>query len=539
MGELLSLFEKPKTTTKRTPRSYQQALFDAWEARKGEGRGKLAVLATGLGKTYIASQIVRRTPGRALFLCNRTELRRQAMETLADDSGRRWQVEQADQWASVNGSDSVVALVQSMIQPHAAGKRYMRFQRDAFSLIVIDEVHRMMSDESKSVLEYFETAELLGLTATPAGKDYQPLFTVDVFNYPLAKALREAWSVDFEYRTYHAPTVKLDDVEWSGGDWSRRALDEAMTHAAAAIAKAAVDECDDLKTLVFCPGIRCIEAATDAINKAKPESARALHSKLSDFVKASTIRDHKAGKFQYLVSCDMVREGYDDPEVQCILLAKPMGQAHDYEQVIGRGSRLWPGLGSIEVMDARASAIAASPKPRCRLVDLACVSERHAVVSVTDVLGGDYTDRERALAKKSLIGDGIKDKSRSREGSERDPLKALEWAKRELEFRDALAEQAKKAKVELRRKEKADPNGPPTEGELRKLKELGLPSVSTHAEAVKAVRRAYSPYSCTAKMQSFAREWLGVIDPKPLSRAEYAKRVKEYQAGGNKRLLPR
>ena len=109
----LALFDRSvyQEAPKRTPRVYQSKFFETWREKRSLGRGKLAVAATGLGKSFMATMAIRDTPGRCLFLVNRTFLRRQMMETLLRDSGRKWQVEQADSWASVNSSDSVIAAL--------------------------------------------------------------------------------------------------------------------------------------------------------------------------------------------------------------------------------------------------------------------------------------------------------------------------------------------------------------------------------------------------------------------------------------------
>lgn len=478
---------------KRTPRAYQAEFFEAWRTRRHEGRGKLAVAFTGAGKSFMATMAIRDTPGRCLFLVNRTFLRIQMMETLARDSGRRWQLEQADAWAKPDANDSVIALVQTMIQPHPEhGARHKRFPRDHFSLIVVDEVHKMWSKRYREVLEYFETAEILAFTATPGNIDYKPLLSVVVQNYPLNKARQDAWSVDFEYITYETD-VNLKGVKWSGGDWSRDELDRVIAHAAGAIAKAAVTEayCPErgyLRNLVFCPGINAIEAVVAAINAIQPGSARPLHSKLPDGVKRVNVADHKAGVFQHLVSCDMIREGYDDQRIQAITLAKPMGNAWDYEQVIGRGSRISSAIGAIVNEDERRAAIAASDKPKCRLIDLACVSEKHKLITVIDVLGGDYTEAERKLAKQAMDGEAgrgkkPKDKSGGRDKARRDPAAALEWARRELAKREELGKLAASAEVKLTRKkqkppERLTPDGSAvamTEGQCRDLDRFGLP----------------------------------------------------------------
>ncbi len=522
MGELLSLFEKPKPSTKRVPRSYQQEFIGNWEKALATQAGEIAVAAPGLGKTFMAAMVAR-PARRVLFMVNRDHLREQSMTTLQQDSGKPWTIEQGDLWAPVDGQASVVALVQSLIRPHPVhGHRFKRFPADAFDVVIIDEVHKMMGEEYRAPAEYFQLggAKILGFTGTPAGVDYQPLITSQVFDFPLARSIKEAWALGFELRVYNAK-VDLDGVPWSGGDWSRKALDDVMAHAAAAVAKAAIEECDDLKTLIFLPGINAVEAVTDAINKLQPGTARCLHSKLSDTEKRGTRKAFENGEFQRIVSCDMIREGFDDVNAAAVVLARPMGQLHDYIQIISRGSRILSHLGDIVDMEERRAAIAASAKPVCRVIDLACVSEQHDVMTIMDALGGDYTKREKDLANKAAKGKPS-DKSGTRKEAGQDPIKLLEWARRELEFRDAMAEQAKKAKVELKRKEKANPAGPPSADMLRKMAEFSIPirEGMTHDEVNKVLRYEYLCRSkgwCNFKQRAWIEKNCGVRDARQMT----------------------
>jgi superfamily II DNA or RNA helicase len=431
----LTLFG-PRETPHRPLRSYQAECLDAWE--RSTHRGVLCVLATGLGKTRIAGEICRRTNGRVLFVVNRTNLGQQSIASLQEDTGQRWELEQADEWASVRGKANVVTLVQTLMQP----RRFERFGRDGFALIIVDEVHKMMAPRYRRPMEFFSGARILGLTATPAEKNYQPLFTETCFHYPLAKALVNSWSTPLDFQPYQVD-IDLGGVKWDRGDFVVGQLDEAIASAAAVVGRAAIEKCGDLCTMVFCPGVKAVVAATDAINGLKPGSARAYYGELDgrdgQGTKARNLADFKAGRYQYIVSCNALMEGADFPRVQCLLIARPMGKRHDFEQVVGRGSRLWPGVGDIEDVTERRAAIAASPKPHCRVIDLACVSLEHELVGPVDVLGGDYTDKERALAKAKL-----------RQSGGGDPLDALDRARVELARKAAMAKAAQEARIKFK-----------------------------------------------------------------------------------------
>src|SRR5688572_4670015 len=138
MNAAPSLFDDPSSrwatppVVKRVPREYQVRALNAWREQRGRERGHLLVLFTGGGKTFIAGNMAKEEPGRVLFVVNRDALGKQSIEKLEQDTGRRWQMEQADQWAHVNGEANVVTLIQTLSQP----RRFERFGPNAFSLII-------------------------------------------------------------------------------------------------------------------------------------------------------------------------------------------------------------------------------------------------------------------------------------------------------------------------------------------------------------------------------------------------------------------
>ena len=522
----------PMAKAQRRPREYQLAALNAWRFRDRAIREHAMVVFTGAGKTFIASHVAKEEPGRLLFVVNRDRLGKQSIEKLQQDTGKRWEMEQADQWATVNGSANVVTLIQTLMQP----KRFQRFPVDAFAGIILDEAHRLRSPKFRRAIDHFTGAWKLNLTATLIdGMGDIPR----VFDMPLARAQAEAWSVPFDFHPVEVD-VNLDKVQWSKGDFQAAALDETMCEQAAAIARAAVDMCQG-RTLIVCPGVKTLIAASDAINQLRPGSARPLYGELDaregKGKKDQTIADHQAGKFQFLVSCDMVREGYDDELITDILIARPMAKRHDFEQVVGRGSRLWPGVGDITDEAERRAAIAASPKPVCRVIDLACVSLKHDLASIVDVLGAAYTAKEKGLAKKRLKSGG-------------DPMKALEYAREEIRRRELAAQAARDARVAFKPvKTQADVRTT-TSGEeaaslaqLRRLEAFGIPcdKETTKAQAKKLLGREFVAEKfkwCDYRQRQFLETWVGVRNAWMLPRTTGSLLVAVWKRNGRRRLSP-
>jgi len=142
-------------------RPYQQEAINAVKRDLWEHQRILGIAATGAGKTIIASALMSKANGRALFIADAKELVRQNADKFHQYTGRRVGVEQASFHASPNDK-VVVATTQSI------SRRLYKYPNDHFSIIIVDEAHRnTLGAQAQEVLNHFPNAKVLGLTATP------------------------------------------------------------------------------------------------------------------------------------------------------------------------------------------------------------------------------------------------------------------------------------------------------------------------------------------------------------------------------------
>jgi superfamily II DNA or RNA helicase len=448
LGQLTMLSEDAPAPTARPLRPYQEAAVTAICERLAVEQSTMCVLATGLGKTRIAAEVCQRIPGRKLFLAHMETLVDQAHASLELDTSERWEIEQASFKAHVNSSNNVVASVQSLAQLH----RLHRFTRDAFSLIIFDEAHHSVSKFFRTPLEYFHTAKRLAITATPDRKDkrgYLGLYDSVAFRMDLAAAIDSVWSTPLEIRTYES-NVNLDGVAWSKGDFVASALDEEIAKSTAPIVKAALEFAGDLKTVIFTPGVASARVVAQALRDAG-KTAEHIDGSMERDEKRRLIRAFKANEHQFFVNCLILTEGFDDETIRCLIDAAPTSSRARCEQKLGRGTRLYPGVGKHFDETERRQALADSPKPVVRVIDLA-FNSKHELTGPIDVLGGAYDAKERKRAKKILEGGKISD-----------PSAALKKARDEITKRALRAQAARDAKVEL--KETSAPSAPLGPGE--------------------------------------------------------------------------
>src|SRR5215472_18401100 len=148
-------------------RPYQEQAIENIEREWKDVQSTLLLMATGLGKTLVASEVIRRhLPERTLFLCHREELVNQACETIHDVTGIWPDVEMAGSKARMfNESRVVVGTVQTLCREN----RLSRFAPSEFDFLVTDEVHHAPAQTWRRVIDYFKQNQdlrMVGLTAT-------------------------------------------------------------------------------------------------------------------------------------------------------------------------------------------------------------------------------------------------------------------------------------------------------------------------------------------------------------------------------------
>ena len=211
-------------------RPYQQAskaaVFKEWE----QGHQKtLLVLPTGTGKTIVFSKIIEdcvRRGDRALVLAHRGELLDQAADKLQQSTGLHCATEKAEQTCLGSWFRVVVGSVQTLMQK----KRLRQFPKDYFQTIIVDEAHHCISDSYQNVLNYFDQAKVLGVTATPDRGDMRNLgtyFESLAYEYTLPKAIKEGYLSPIKAITI---PLKLDlsAVRQQAGDFKASDLGTAL-----------------------------------------------------------------------------------------------------------------------------------------------------------------------------------------------------------------------------------------------------------------------------------------------------------------------
>jgi len=329
---------------------------DAFEVGKnGEGpfQRVLSVAGTGFGKTIVAAVAAwyarkRWNPPRTLFLADRDNLCNQAMKKIHFATGIVADREQGKHRASLK-SEVVVGSVQTMAQPD----RLAQWPKDHFGLVIGDEAHLSMSDTWQRVLNHFDQggARSLGITATAMRSDDR-----DLWSWWQCKGADKGLFELIELGCLSPITVKTLPLELDAtgintneeGDFDEEGLTHAIEPAFEAIIDAYEKHGEGRKTLWFLPGI---EASKEFARRLNARGHAAMHVDGKTPGRNDILERYEANQFRHLVNAQLLRVGYDCADIECVVILQLTTSAVAYQQMVGRGTRLFPGKFDLLLLD--------------------------------------------------------------------------------------------------------------------------------------------------------------------------------------------
>lgn len=404
-------------------RWYQREAVESALEKLQEVDSAIIVMATGLGKTQVFAEIAKRWDGNVLVLAHRSELVEQARDRLEMVTGEYVEVEQAELRCSPR-TRIVVGSVDTVKQPG----RLTRLGADRFSLIIADESHHYVAATYRRPLEFFN-AKRLGVTATPDRSDEKALgklFEEVAYLMDIEDGVADGHLVPLKGRQVVIEEINLDNVDSRAGDLVAGQLDEEMVKGVEGIVAKTLELEPDKQALCFFPGVLSAEYACHAFNAKIPGSAVFVSGSTDKLERRQIFKDFKEGRYLYLCNCQIATEGVDVPTASVVVQARPTKSRSLYAQMVGRVTRVLPGLvdhlKEKHQADERCRIIQGSDKPYSTILDFVGNGTKHALCTVTDVLGGNYDEEEVEKAKKKQEKD-----------PDKDPRQALKEARAEIQ----------------------------------------------------------------------------------------------------------
>ncbi|MGQ7890663.1 DEAD/DEAH box helicase family protein [Paenibacillus sp. WC2504] len=320
------------------PRPAQRQALEALDKTLEEQYDKaMVVMATGLGKTYLAAFFAKKYK-RILFVAHREEILHQAQ--------RSFQTVMPERNAGLyNGVEKDLAADNVFASIYTLGMKKHReqFAPDAFDLIVVDEFHHAAAKSYQAILNYFRPSFLLGITATPDRMDGKDVFALCdgnvAFQLHFLEAIQRQWLCPFRYYGVY------DETDYSAIAWIGSRYDEEellaiqLRDAMAETIFNAWKQHKQTRTIAFCSSIRQANFLASFFIR-QGISCISLHSRTSEISRGEAIAKLTMGSLEVIFTVDLFNEGVDIPAVDTLLFVRPTESLTVFTQQIGRGLRL-------------------------------------------------------------------------------------------------------------------------------------------------------------------------------------------------------
>lgn len=390
-----TLIEQPYYSSQTTypPRYYQRIAINRTLDAIAKGQNRiLLVMATGTGKTYTAFQIVYRLlqseiKHKILYLADRNILVDQSIQQdFAPLEKVIHKINVAkDNKTTITSHQVYFSLYQQLIGDNDEEHFSKLFKPDFFDLIIVDECHRgSAKDDSRwrRILEYFNSATQIGMTATPKETKYisnLSYFGEPVYTYSLKEGIEDGFLAPFKvinittnigdgWRPYKGQKDifgnEIEDRIYNNSDYDYNIIiEDRIVQVAAEITNYLKATDRMAKTIVFCP----TEDAAERMRQALVNLNSDIVKEHPDYIVRITGSDeYGKSKLDYFISVSakypviattskLLSTGADCKMTKLIVLDEMIGSMTEFKQIIGRGTRLRPKEGKTHfvVMDFR------------------------------------------------------------------------------------------------------------------------------------------------------------------------------------------
>lgn len=335
---------------------------------------------------------------------------------------------------------------------------------------LVHNSHHAVSTGNKSIVDYFTQGnpdiKVLGVTATPSRSDEKALgqiFQSVAAERDILWGISNGWLVPIEQLFVPVSGLDYSEIRTTAGDLNGADLSRVLENesnlqgmvqptleAVFGLPEKALNKIPTAdwgnylstierrkRTIVFTASVAQAEAMSNIFNRVIPTLSCWLCGKTDDQSRKLIFDDFGCGRSTILVNCGVATEGYDNPYVELIVMARPTKSETLYRQMVGRGTRTLPGLiDDIALAVDRVSAIAQSSKPFVTIMDFVGNSGRHKLMSTANILGGNASDEAIELAEKKAKEKGVRvNMAKELEEAEEEIRKKIEVAREREESR--------------------------------------------------------------------------------------------------------
>jgi superfamily II DNA or RNA helicase len=334
-----------------TLRPYQNAAISAvLDAYEGGINRQAIQLPTGAGKTVVFCSLCQQRGGRSLILAHRDELiiqAQQKMHMVAPELSSGIVKAERNETAQ----QITIASVQSLARP----ARLERFPR-AYDTVIVDEAHHTAAESYHRILEHVvgPNTLLLGVSATLERTDRKGLddmYDSITYETSMLDLMRQGYLCDIKALEIGVK-LNMRGLHKQHGDYIGTELADRLDNADAPRLAVEAWEKHALgrRTLLFAPTIASARSFMQAFADAG-YSTSMVEAGTPEAERHEILRRFGSGDITVLCNCMVLTEGYDEPAVDCIIMARPTCSRPLYTQMLGRGTRTHIGKTHLLVLD--------------------------------------------------------------------------------------------------------------------------------------------------------------------------------------------
>jgi superfamily II DNA or RNA helicase len=333
-------------------KSYQEEAIQVIYKTFTESNRQYIEMPTGSGKTITFLAFANKYHHCILIIVPSKQLLRQVYESALKFYDKKDISRKGDIY------NESIALVHICIINSIKGDYLTKISNTKFDLMIIDEAHHTQSDSYKRLIKSHDTVfvdtKILGVTATPDRLDkalLNEILYICSFRLSTEEMISAGYLCDIE--GYSVKTkIDLTDVDHHNGDFSLKQLYNKLCVDSRnqMILDICTRESIDRKTIIFCININHSKKIHQLL-KEKGFSSAHLDGTNSNQERQVILEAFRNGEISFLCNCQLLTEGFDEPSIDCVILARPTKSKALFTQMIGRGLRLFPGKKNCKIID--------------------------------------------------------------------------------------------------------------------------------------------------------------------------------------------
>jgi DNA repair protein RadD len=387
-------------------RDYQKESSNTAVARmrKLDGKPFILVLATGAGKSLVIADICHQLDEPVLIIQPGKEILEQNYGKL-----KSYGIEDIAMYSASVGQRNIAKFTYATIQSiHNKPELFKKFRH-----VILDECHQLNPKNENGMLTKFLKAidcqSICGLTATPyrlsqkyfwengmqfytshlkmINRIHPFFFKSIVYKIETADLIEQGYLSPILYRADKEVDMLGFEVNSTGADFTTESLenfwDDKRLQKMARIIQKIDEKCQ--RNLIFCSSLRQANRCRELLSRMEIV-AEVVDGKTPMSERTRLVEGFKTGRFKHMINVGVFTTGFDVPELDCIVLARPTMSLALYYQMVGRGVRLDP----------------ARPDKKLRVYDLAGVVAKLGRVETIKVVKEDDGWKDKVVSE---VGD--------------------------------------------------------------------------------------------------------------------------------------